>query len=376
MNLTLKVKLDPTQEQSDALKRTMTRFNAACNEISEAAFGIKSASKYRLQNIVYYKIRKKYGLPAQLAIRAISKVCEAYKRDKSIKPVFNPLGAVIYDQRILSWKGLDRASIVTLDGRTVIPIVMSAYHKSRLDRIRGQADLIFQNGVFYLCVIVDVPEPEKIKTTGTLGIDLGIVNLAVDSDGKSYSGERIKVARRRCRKIRARLQSVGTRSAKKHLKKMSGKEARFQRDINHCISKDIVAKAKDTRRRIALENIKGIRNGTTVRRAQRYDHNSWSFYQLRTFIEYKAVLDGVPVMAVDPRGTSHTCPKCGDEHKNNRPNRDSFVCSRCGFAGFADHIAAMNIAARAAVNQPIVSGECLHFASPSVTSPRALAVGS
>jgi transposase len=77
---------------------------------------------------------------------------------------------------------------------------------------------------------------------------------------------------------------------------------------------------------------------------------------LRSFIEYKATIAGIPVFLVDPRGTSHICPECKHNERANRPNRDTFRCVQCGFSGNADHIAAINIAARAVeVNQRIVA---------------------
>lgn len=97
------VKLRPTSEQSAALLETMERFNAACNAVAEVAFRERSANKIRLQKIVYRDIRERFRLPAQMAVRVISKVCEAYKRDRSNKPVFRRHGAIVYDQRILSW---------------------------------------------------------------------------------------------------------------------------------------------------------------------------------------------------------------------------------------------------------------------------------
>jgi predicted transposase len=143
MMQTLKVGLETTLEQSTALLETMRQFNAACNYVAEKAFELHTANKIELQKIVYHEIRDKFGISAQMAVRAISKACEAYKRDKSIKPEFAPGGAVIYDQRIMSWKGLDRVSLMTLDGRIRLRVMICDYHAPRLDRIRGQADLIF-----------------------------------------------------------------------------------------------------------------------------------------------------------------------------------------------------------------------------------------
>ena len=352
---TIMIKLDPTKEQHSVLMKTMNKFNEACNYIADIAFDIKCVNKINLQKIVYYDVREQFDLSAQMTIRAIAKVVEAYKRDKSIKTSFRLDGAVVYDQRILSWRGLESVSILTIEGREIIPIRIGEYQTSRMDRVRGQVDLIIRNGIFYLAVPVEVPEQTPFDPIGTLGVDLGIVNLATDSDGRVFNGKQVDDTRERYANLRGGLQSTGTKSAKRHLKKLSGKEQRFHRDVNHCISKEIVTKAKDTHNMIVLENLKGIRNGITVSRAQRSRHHSWGFYQLRQFIEYKSAIAGVPVEFIDPQNTSRTCPSCGCIDKKNRPARDTFNCIDCGLIGPADHIAAINIANRAAfVNQPIV----------------------
>lgn len=370
MFLTRKIKLAPDQEQYQALLETMHTFNKACNDIAETAFEYKCANKIDLQKLVYYGIRERYGLSAQMAIRAIAKVVKVYKRDKSIKPQFRLDGAIVYDQRILSWKSLDLVSILTLQGRIKVPVMLGEYHETQMDQIRGQTDLILVNNNFYLYVTIEVPESEPIEPKGVLGVDLGIVNIAVDSENTVHSGKQLNQHRDKLNSLKSRLQSKGTKSAKRHLKKLSGRIARFTRDTNHRISKEIVAKAKDTSSLIALENLKGIRKRTVskpsklrfgspkiedFRKLQRSYINSWGFHQLRKFIEYKAKLQGVSLVLVDPSYTSQTCPQCGNVDKKNRKDRDTFKCTQCGFAGLADYIAAVNIAARVAVNQPIVS---------------------
>jgi IS605 OrfB family transposase len=121
------------------------------------------------------------------------------------------------------------------------------------------------------------------------------------------------------------------------------------------ISKGVVAKAKDSGRGIALEDLKGIRDRITVRKGQRRQHHSWAFNQLRQFIEYKAKLAGVLVKVVDPRNTSRTCPKCGSVDKANRKSQSLFSCVSCGFSAPADTVAAGIIAGRAVVNRPYFS---------------------
>lgn len=134
-------------------------------------------------------------------------------------------------------------------------------------------------------------------------------------------------------------------------------ESRFRRQEDHSISKRLVSAAKDTRRGIALQDLSGISQRTTVRRGQRRRQRSWGFAQLRSHIEYKAEAAGVPVALVDPRNTTRTCPRCGAVDKKNRPTQGDFRWAGCGLAGLADHNAAVNLAARARVDRPTVAGE-------------------
>ena len=145
------------------------------------------------------------------------------------------------------------------------------------------------------------------------------------------------------------------KSSRRRLKKLSGKERRFAHHTNHVISKQLVKIAQGTGRGIALEDLSGIRDRVTVRRKQRATLHSWSFFDLRLKISYKAQLAGVPLVFVDPRYTSQACSVCGCIDKRNRPNQATFSCVQCGFAAHADHNAAVNIGRRAAINQPNVS---------------------
>jgi putative transposase len=357
MKQTMLLKLAPTEEQHQALLETMHAFNAACDYVAEIAFSEKTANKFALQKIVYGELRTTYKLASQLAIRAISKASEAYKRDKGIKPTFRREGALTYDERVMSFKGLNTVSLLTLHGRVLVPFLVGGYQQGRLNRIQGQADLLYRNGRWYLAVTLEVPTPTPDEVTDTLGVDLGIINLATDSLGETFSGELVERNRKRHQRLRQRLQKRGTKSAKRHLKKLSGKEARFKRNTNHVISKRIVHKARRLGQGIAIEELRHIRTRTerTVRHSQRSRHSSWSFGQLRLFLSYKAALAGVPLHTVNPRNTSRTCHVCGYSAKANRKSQASFVCQACGYSGNADHNAALNIS-RAPVNGPTVAG--------------------
>jgi IS605 OrfB family transposase len=355
MKQTLLVKLAPMPEQHANLLLTLERFNAACNAIAAVAFQEHKASKFDLQKLVYYDIRARFGLSAQMAIRAISKVSEAYKRDKTIQPRFRPHSAMVYDQRICSFPGPDRVSLLTLDGREVMPFRFGRYAEGMLQRVRGQCDLIYRANArtFFLAITVDAPEPTPDETAEFLGVDLGIVNIATTSDGEMVSGSHINHVRARYVRYRAKLQQKGTRSAKRLLRKRSGREARFVKDTNHCMSKRIIAQAKDTGRGIAIEDLNGIRErAATVRTRQRRALHSWSFAQLRLFLAYKAVMEGICLVAVDPRNTSRTCSACGHCDQANRKTQAQFLCTSCGHVAHADVNAAVNIGRRAAVIPP------------------------
>lgn len=351
MKLVAKLKLAPDAGQAAALLATMERFNAACDWLAGRAFEDETANKYLLQRRYYAQMRADFGLGAQMAVRVIAKVCEAFKRDKTSRPVFKPRGAIVYDQRNASFPALDRVSLATLAGRAVVPFLVGAYQRAMVDRLKGQADLVYdpQKRRFFLYATADVPTPDAEPPHGVLGVDLGIVNLAADSDGTRYAGAVCNGIRRRHHRLRQRLQAKRTRSATRLLKRRRTKEQRFQADANHGIAKQLVQNALSTRRAIALEDLEGIRSRGNVRRGQRRVLHGWAFAQLRAFVEYKAALQGVSVVLVDPRNTSRTCPACGLIDKANRKTRACFLCVGCGLAGPADHVAATNIARRGAL---------------------------
>ena len=379
MRLTAKVKLLPTKEQFEALQKTMEAANNACDYISKVAWENKTFRQFPLHRLTYYDVREKFSLSAQMTVRCISKVSDAYKISQKIKRTFKSQGAIAFDNRILKWY-VDKSevSIWTIDGRQRMSFVCGDRQREILQGQRGESDLCFINNEFYLFAACDVESPEPIDVNDILGVDLGIVNLASDSEGKRFSGEKISRHRRIYEHRRRNLQRKDTKSAKRKLKKISGKHKRFQSHTNHVISKRLVQNAKDTDRAIALEDLTGIRNRVTVRRKQRARHSNWSFYQLRQFIEYKAELVGIPVIFVDPRYTSQTCSVCGHISKSNRSNQSNFSCVSCGYSANADTNAAVNIAfaARVDVNLPMVSPNgdkgLLSIASPSEGRDNAL----
>lgn len=351
--LTIAVQLRPTQEQAVALRNTLECANAACNDLSAVAWESRMFGQYALHKLAYADVRASSGLSAQVVVRAIAKVADAYKLDKRTQRHFRPLGAIAYDNRILRWYASE-VSIWTVAKRQRIPFVCGERERALLSSQQGESDLLYRDGRWYLYTTVNVDEPPVGEPGDMLGADFGIVNILADSDGTTYSGAHLNALRHRHRRLRQRLQAKGTKGSRRLLRKRRRTEQRFASHLNHTISKRIVATAQGTGRGIAIEELGGIRDRVTARRQQRATLHSWSFRDLRAKIEYKARLAGVQVVAVDPRNSSRTCVACGHCAKENRPHRDLFLCIVCGFSAPADYVAALNLRERGlvAVNPP------------------------
>ncbi|MFD8649015.1 RNA-guided endonuclease InsQ/TnpB family protein [Streptomyces mirabilis] len=370
MKLVVRVKLLPTPVQAAALEATLTACNEAATWAASVAFEEGARKNLALRKLAYQDIKTRWGLGAQAAQHAIKKTCDAYttlraslragrygkpgsKRHTraSGKPVaFRPEAAQPYDDRMLSWQHEARTvSIWTTAGRMKnLAFTGQAEQLEVLARHRqGESDLLYHGGKWYLIATCEMPEAAlNTHPVAFLGVDLGIVNIAATSDDERHCGRRINRKRENDRKLRRKLQQKQTKSAKRRARKYAGKEARRNKDINHKISKRIVAEAERTGRGIALEDLKGIRERARLRKPQRTTLHSWTFAQLGAFIVYKAKRAGVPVVYVDPAYTSQECFRCHHIERGNRPSQARFACRSCGFVDHADRNSSHNIAHR------------------------------
>jgi IS605 OrfB family transposase len=358
MKLVVQIRLMPDADQSAKLKSVVERTNEAANWIAGVAFEHQEANVFELRKLVYHEVREKFGLSSQQAQLAIKAVSDVYKRDKSIRVTFRPQAAIPYDGRTMGFKGIDRVSLLTLEGRIVVPFLLGKYQADRIGNAKGQCDLVLrEDGKWFLIVTVDVPEETPIPVTDFIGVDLGLASIATDSDGNQYSGKPIDDVRRKHNLQRKRLGKRNTKGAKKKLKRIAGKEARFRKETNHVIAKTIVASAKGTNRGIGLEDLKDIRARITARGGEAKNRlGGWAFGQLGAFIGYKARLAGVPVVSIDPRNTSRTCSDCGHCEKSNRRSQSEFLCRSCSLSMNADQNAALNIRVRALAKFELATG--------------------
>lgn len=404
MKQVVQVRLETDSAQLDSLTRTLVACNETANLVSEIAHTEAVFRSRDLRGITYARARQHAGLGAQVAQSCIRKVADAYttlrtnlrtgrygepgsvRRQKvQDKPIrFRALAAQPFDDRCLSWchdTDTDTGgsvSIWTVDGRlknlrfTGSPDQIAALRAHR----SGETDLVIRrrrrSGALTAFLIATIDLPVRQTNTGDhlndpkgwIGVDLGVENIAVTSDrplaaklmstygagtpdGAAGRGS-VKDRRTRNRELRQKLQKKNTKSAKRLLRKRARKESRFAADVNHQISRRIVAEAERTGRGIAVEDLTGIRERVRLRKPQRATHASWAFAQLGEFLTYKSARAGVPIVRVDPAYTSQRCTTCGHIDKRNRTSQAQFVCRACGFiAEHADILGADNIAHRA-----------------------------
>ena len=238
MKLVVQIRLMPDAEQTAKLKATVERVNAAANWVAGMAFGKQTANVFELRKLTYHQVRKKFDLSSQQAQLAIKAVSDAYKRDKTIKVTFRPHAAIAYDQRTMSFKGIDKVSLLTLEGRTIVPFILGKYQAARMGLDKGQCDLVLRaDGNWFLLVTVNLPDETPIPVTDFIGIDLGVVNIATDSDGGQMPAEKVEKARRKYGDRRRKLQQAATsrsrrgkrpRALHRKLERDKAREARYQ----------------------------------------------------------------------------------------------------------------------------------------------------
>jgi IS605 OrfB family transposase len=372
--------LHPTPEQAIALHETLAQFTHAFNQVCRYGWQHHEKNGVKLHHAMYYETKASCpSLVSDLLIQARVKATEALKSaftwqkkhaaqyakkvataKKKGKPIaaFKPVKCpqskfcpVRYNEKTysLDWE-TQRIRISTTQGKMSIPFTVPHFSVQYAGNAIATADLIYRKGKFWLHVVVDVPEPVVPQSPEVLGVDLGMNRPAVTSQRHFLGSPHWKEVDRRYLRIRRKLQSNGSKSAKNHLKKLSRKQARFHRDADHVLSKHIVQDATPGST-IVFENLTHIRDHSKIRRGRKGSKqrdtkrrmHAWSFAQLYDFTVYKAQGRGISVERVDPRHTSQTCSKCGYQHRSNRRSQSLFLCRKCGYCLNADLNASYNI---------------------------------
>lgn len=379
MDRTIVAQLNPTSEQAQVLRRTIEEHTACFNAVTDLGFTSKCSNGVELHKATYYDLRQQYpDLPAQLVCAARVKATEAVKsaltwqkkheqaypkkvakakKQGKEPPKFKPVRAprslicpIRYDARSywVKWETMT-ASVATIAGRVQVGFTVPEYARDYIGGKPCSADLCYRKGKFTLHIVVSIPEPTIEPSNEVIGVDLGLNRPAVLSNRHFLGERRWKELERRIFRIRRQLQKKGTRSAKRHLKKLSGQLFRQRKDHDHVLSKRIVQHTPQGST-IVFENLTNIRTTSKIGRGKKNKtvdtkrrFPSWSFAQLHSFTTYKAAANGCVVTKVDPRHTSQTCSKCGYQHRYNRRSQSLFLCRECGYSLNADFNAAKNI---------------------------------
>ncbi len=372
MQRTLRFKLAPTPEQRSILLDTLQQHADCFNAV--AAYGWEQHEKngVTLHKATYYPLREQYPkLPAQLVIAARMRATEAVKsalsrlrRGKKSGQPHSNLTPIRYDQRSYTPRLSEGiVSLATVAGRQELAVGLYPYAAEMLAIAVGfdSADLIYRRGQFWLHVVVTLSDVEFVSNGEVVGVDFGITRPAVASNNRFFGQRSWKAVERRYFRLKRALQSKGTKSAKRHLKRVAGKTARFRSDCDHVVSRQVV-QSVEPGTTIVVENLDEIRKRTKQngRRGRRAMHQ-WSFRRLRQLLEYKAEAHGCVVVGIDPRHTSQRCSKCGHVHRSNRRSQSRFVCRNpeCGFELNADLNGSRNIADkyRAGDGKSVASGQ-------------------
>ena len=368
MKRTIALKLVLIKEQSNALLETQIEFAKSCNEAAPFAAKNRCWNRVALHHLCYYKIREKVpSLGSQMVCNSIKKVCSAYKVLKIKKsqdvPVisFQETGSVHYDKRTFSLKA-NILSLFTLKGRMKCAFKLGEFQRAYLEQgTIKEAELIRKGKRWFFNIVLDIPNITFKEKGEIIAIDVGENNLAATSNGTIYGGGKLRHERDKFLAKRKKLQSNGSPSAKRCLKRISGRERRHVKETNHIVSKKIIEEAvRFEANVIVLEDLTNIRKRIMGKRRIRSRLNRWSFYELQQFVEYKAQSKGITIVYVNPAYTSQTCSKCGSlgsRHKH------LFKCSNCGSYQHSDRNAAINllklgesvVSPTATVNMPMVA---------------------
>ena len=347
---TIKIKIGESQKFDELCEM----FLASCNHLSPRVFATKQTGVSSLHEKYYSNVRSKFKLPSQLTcsvFRTLSAVYQSQRTQKQWHEVkFKSKVLPVVWKRDFSYAPTKGVCFwgkpVTLTDKRIPP--REQWGDSKLKKC---------NSTWYLILTyhIEIPKP---KTTGSIvGVDSGIKRIftatnSINSKTLTVDGGKLNHRRRCIRRERSKIQSVGSRSSRRLLQRMSGNEASITEHMLHCASKQLVNWAEQQgAQRIAMENLANVREASVAKGKNMRDRvNRWPYAMAQFFVQYKAAAKGIDLELVSPRNTSRGCPQCGNVDARNRKGL-KFRCLVCGHRGDADRIASINIRNRSVVTR-------------------------
>ena len=354
---------------SPEILELLESFRCMMNDCIRIGLENKITSRESLSYKAYHELSKYKGIPSN-RLTAISKAAgllknyrKTLKKKSNAKPPYVKNAFVVTHYGIEIENGVLKLPFQTRGQAHLPTYVLIPLTKHTLTVLGGfkvrSITLTKQN--LSITYSKDVAE---IKPVGFVGVDRNLNNITTaDSNGHI---ERLNLSK--VTEIKSKYREV-----KRHFKRndvriskhINGKYGRIQRDkvqqILHRASKLIVQQAKLNKHCIVMEDLKGIDNlyhkGNGQSRNYRAKLSGWGYGELQRQIQYKAEWEGIPVIYVNPWGTSSRCAKCGSRMVSARKPEERRVleCSKCGFTVDRDVNAAMNLAARGLRFKPVAS---------------------
>jgi len=376
LQLTLKLPIYTNCKAESILKETIQEYTDSFNRVCQIGWQETRINGTELHKKSYRQERKETRLPSQLVCSARVKATEALKSARSLikkgKKASLPQSyscPIRYDARSSTINlAQGNATLTTMAKRQEITFKVPEHHKDKVSWKVCSADLCFDRQDRLFLHLVVEKEEQVFRASGkVVGVDLGIARPAVTSDNWFLGSCHWKEVNEKNFRLRKGLQAKGTKSAKRHLKKLGRKENRFRTNCDHILAHHIVSIA-DKGTVIVLEDLTDIRSRAKGKKKQKRRMHSWSFSRLASFITYKALMHGAQVAYINPKYTSQECSRCGYKDRKNRKTQAWFCCKKCSFQLNADLNAAKNIRARyqaseairvarrASVNEPLVAG--------------------
>ncbi len=343
MQRTVKIKL----RKDNDLVNTISEYSKIKQYICDLGLKKKTYNKNKLHKWTYKKLRKLHpNMPSAILQTSRDVASETLKRTKLNKKIKGKeYSAMRLDKRNLRVNmEHNLISISSIAGRKKINFKDNPMTLKYKDWSAIAGTLCFKNNNLYLNLVLEKENPKinlkNIKPKDFIGLDRGIKNIVVGSNNQFFTSSHLRKIKGKYQHLRSMLQSKGTKSALRKLKRTAGKERRFVSDTNHCLAKKL---ANSDFKAFAIENLKKISNSNKGRRFNKKLGN-WSFRQFETYLNYNLEALGKILIRVNPKYTSQMCSKsdCNHREKSNR-NGSIFKCKKCGYELHSDLNASHNI---------------------------------
>ena len=291
-------------------------------------------------------------LPAQAIIRIQKEVLRAYRSQKSNKhkkgnvPQKHNLSMTL-DKRMYSSFTCEGISLVSDTPNKRKRFSFNLYPKVKdmfATSVAKDPVIYCKNNDLWLSIPFEV-QGRMPCNDACIGVDMGVKRLFTTSEGVAFRDKNYLSKRRKIRFLKRKLQSKGTVSAKKHLRKLSKKERNISKDMCHRATNALLNSTNASI--IVLEDLSKIKVNTskTENGYKKTKHNNMlgqvPFYLFKNILTYKVTLVGKQVVSVSPMYTSQT-----DSRTNKRDGKRigcRYYCAD-GIVFDADWNASVNIA--------------------------------